>query len=122
MVSPPVTRRRSGRSTLGCLFLLLVVTAVGYFGVNVGEVYARYYRFHDAMQQEVRFARSRTDADIKRRLQAFADSVGLPAEAGQVSVKRAGGSISVWSEYDERVEVPHFVRVLHFTPRAEGEL
>jgi hypothetical protein len=122
VVRPRATRGRRGRSTLGCLFLLLVVTAVGYFGVNVGEVYARYYRLRDAMQQEVRFARSRTDADIKRRLQAFADSVGLPAEAGQVSVKRAGGSISVWSEYDERVELPLFVRDFHFAPSAEGEL
>jgi hypothetical protein len=121
-VRPPLTRARPGRSTLGCLFLLLVVTAVGYFGVNVGEVYARYYRLRDAMHQEVRFARSRTDADIKRRLQAFADSVGLPAEAGQVSVKRAGNSISVWSEYDERVELPLFVRDFHFAPSAEGEL
>ena len=122
MVRPSATRGLPGRSTLGCLLLLLVVTAVGYFGVNVGEVYARYYRFRDAMHQEVRFARSRTDADIKRRLQAFADSVGLPAEAGQVSVKRGGNSISVWSEYDERVELPLFVRDFHFAPSAEGEL
>ena len=116
------THGRRGRSTLGCLLVLLVVTAIGYFGVNIGEVYARYYRFQDAMHQEVRFARSRTDADIKRRLQAFADSVGLPTEAGQVSVKRSERSISVWSEYDERVELPLFVRDFHFAPSAEGEL
>ena len=122
MVSAAVGPRRAGRSTLGCLFSLLIVTAIVYFGVNVGEPYARFYRLQDAMHQEVRFARSRTDADIKRRLQAFADSVGLPAEAGQVSVKRGGNSISVWSEYDERVELPLFVRDFHFAPSAEGEL
>jgi len=122
VVTPPVSRRRSGRSTLGCLVILLLLTAIAYFGVDVGEVYARYYRLQDAMHQEVRFARSRTDADIKRRLQAFADSVGLPAEAGRVSVKRGEHSISVWSEYDERVELPHFVRDFHFTPHADGEL
>jgi hypothetical protein len=122
VVTPPVSRRRSGRSTVGCLVILLILSAVAYFAVDVGEVYARYYRFQDAMRQEVRFARSRSDADIKRRLQAFGDSLGLPAEAGQVSIKRSEHSVSVWSEYDERVELPHFVRRFHFTPSAEGEL
>jgi hypothetical protein len=102
--------------------MLLVLTAIGYFGVNVGEVYSRYYRMKDAMAQEVRFARTRTDADIKRHLQAFADSVGLPAEGGRVGVKRGAHSISVWSEYDERVELPLFVRDFHFAPSAEGPL
>lgn len=114
--------RRSGRSSLGCLFGLLVLTAIGYFGVNVGEVYGRYFRLKDAMAQEVRFAGSRTDADIKRRLQAFADSVGLPEDAGLIGVKRGAHSISVWSEYDERVELPLFVREFHFIPSAEGQL
>lgn len=98
------------------------MTAIGYFAVNIGEVYARYYRMQDAMQQEVRFARSRTDADIKRHLQAFADSVGLPQEAGDVGVKRREHTISVWSDYDERVELPLFVRDIHFSPSAEGQL
>ena len=115
-------KRRAGRSTLGCLFVLLVVTAAVYFGVNIGEVYARYYRLRDAMQQEVRFAKTHSDADIKRRLQAFADSAGLPEDAGLIGIKRTERSISVWSEYDEHVELPLFVREFHFSPSAEGPL
>jgi hypothetical protein len=120
VISP--RRGRAGRSTLGCLVLLLLVTAAVYFGVNVGEVYARFYRLQDAMRQEVRFAKAHTDADIKRRLQAFADSVGLPEDAGLVGVKRTERSISVWSDYSERVELPMFVREIHFSPSAEGPL
>lgn len=113
---------RRGRSTLGCLFVLLLATAAVYFAVNVGEVYARFYRLQDAMHQEVRFAKRRSDADIKQRLRAFADSVGLPEEAGAVSVKRTERAITVWSEYDEHVELPLFVRQFHFVPSAEGPL
>ena len=115
-------RPRRGRSSIGCLFFLLLITAGIYFAVNIGEVYARYYRLQDAMRQEVRFAKTHTDADIKRRLQAFADSAGLPEEAGLVGVKRTTTGISVWSEYDEHVELPLFVREFHFNPSAEGPL
>lgn len=114
---------RTGRSTLGCLFTLLLVVAAGYFAINVGEPYMRYYRFEDAMRQEVRFASNRTDADITRRLAAFADSIGLPPEAGAaVKVKREGRSISIWSEYSEHVELPLVAREISFTPLVEGQL
>ena len=113
---------RRGRSTLGCLFVLLLLTVAGYFAVNFGEPYLRFYRFQDAMRQEARFAASRSDADIKRRLGAFADSLGLPPEAGRVTVRRRAKSISISSEYSERVEMPAFVRDIRFSPDAEGPL
>jgi len=55
---------RRGTSSLGCLFSLLVLAAIVYFGVNVGEVYFRFYQFQDAMRQEVRFAAHNNDALI----------------------------------------------------------
>ena len=117
-----MVKTRGGRSTLGCLFMLLLLTAAGYFAVNVGEPYLRYYRYQDAMRQEVRFAQSRSDDAIKRRLAAFADSLGMPEEARHVTVKRGAKSISVWSEYYEHVEMPLFLREIYFNPSAEGDL
>ena len=111
---------RRGRSALGCLLTLLLLTAAGYFAVNIGEPYVRFYRFQDAMRQEARFAGSRSDAEIRRRLAAFADSLGLPAEAGRVIVRRRPKSISISSEYYERVEMPAFVREIRFAPAGEG--
>jgi hypothetical protein len=117
-----VVRRARGRSTLGCLVALLVLTAALYFGVNIGEVYWRYYRYQDAMQQEARFAQMRSDQAIERRLVSVAESFGLPDAAGQVQIRRdeAARRIFITAEYSERVELPGFVRTLHFTPRAEG--
>ena len=117
-----MVRRATGRSTLGCLVGLLVVTAAIYFGVNIGEVYWKYYRYQDAMQQEVRFAQMRTDQAIARRLVSVAESFELPVAARQVQIRRDGATrrIYISAAYSQLVELPGFVRTFHFTPRAEG--
>ncbi|SRR6266567_1588445 len=114
-----VTRRR-GASTLGCLFSLLVVAAIIYFGVNIGEVYMRYYQFRDDIVQAVRFAGHNSDDQIARGLRLSADSLGLPEAAGRVTIHRTGHQISIGSEYYERVELPLMVREIHLQPHAEG--
>lgn len=114
-----MTRRR-GASSLGCLVTLLFVAAISYFGVNLADVYWRYYQFHDDMQQEARFAQhSRTDS-IALRLRASADSLDLPEAAGHVIIRRSSNLISIESDYYERVEVPGYVQEIHFHPRAEA--
>jgi hypothetical protein len=113
---------RRGRSSLGCLVTLLVLAAAVYFGVNVGEVYLRFYRFQDAMKQEARFARVNSDVVIRRRLRARADSLDLPEAAFDIRVTRRGRQITIESEYYEHVELPLFVREVYFHPRAEGSL
>ena len=117
-----MVRRASGRASLGCLFSLLVLTAALYFGVNIGEVYWRFYQYRDAMRQEVRFARMRTDHAIARRLASVAESLGLPDGARSVTVQRDDRArrIGISASYSERVELPGFVRTFEFSPRAEG--
>jgi hypothetical protein len=117
-----VVRRATGRSTLGCLVALLIVTAAVYVGSPIGEVYWRYYRYQDAMQQEARFAQLRTDQAITRRLASVAEASGLPDAARRVQIRRdeATRRIYIGAEYSERVELPGVVRTFHFTPRAEG--
>ena len=85
-----MVRPRRGSSSLGCLFALLLLSAAGYFAVNVGEVYVRFFQFKDAMRQEVRFAAHNSDQVILRHLRAQADSLGLPEAAGEVTLQRDG--------------------------------
>lgn len=114
-----VTRVRRGGSSLGCLVTLLILSAVVYFCVNVGEVYLRFYQFNDAMKQEARFAARRDDATIRRRLQARADSLGLPEGANRVRVRRNTRRIIISSEYYETIELPLHTREVYFNPSAE---
>ena len=114
-----MVRSRRGTSRLGCLFSLLLMVTVAYFGANVGEVYLRYFRMRDAMDQEARFASSHDDDQIKQYLVAMADSLGLPESAGRVLIRRGARGITISSQYSEHVELPLFVREFHFAPSVE---
>ena len=111
---------RPGRTALGCLFSLLIAVAVGYFVVNAGESYWRFYQFQDDMRQEVNFARQHTNEQIIARLRASADSLGLPDDARIISIRRSENGISVESSYDDRVEMPMYVKEIHYRAHAEG--
>ena len=115
-----MVRARSGSSTLGCLFTLMLLSAAGYFAVNVGEVFFRYMQYKDAMRQEVRFASHNSDQVILRHLRVQADSLGLPEAAGEVTLQRDGRHIEIESEYYEHIELPLIVREVRFNPHAEG--
>jgi hypothetical protein len=114
-----VTPRR-GRSSLGCLVTLLLVAAVLYFGVGIGEHYFRFYEYQDSMRQEVRFAAHNSDALILRHLRERADSLGLPEAAGVVTLQRDSRHIEIESEYYESLELPLYVKEVRFNPHAEG--
>ena len=115
-----MVRARKGISKLGCLFVLLLMTAVVYFGLNVGEVYFRYMKFKDAMGQEVRFRGDLSDESIKARLRAIADSLGLPEEAGNITLTRENRVLHLKSRYYELIELPGFHKEILFEPRADG--
>ena len=113
---------RSGRSTLGCLFTLLIAVAIGYFGVNAGESYWRFYQYQDTMRQEASFARQKTNEQILAHLRASVDSLGLPDDARRISIRRTNNSIFIEAFYADRVEMPMYVREIHYRAHAEGPL
>lgn len=115
-----MVRARRGAGSMGCLFVLLLLAAGVYFALPVGEAWFKYYKYEDKMKQAVRFARLHQDSDIAAGLRAYADSIGLPEEAHDVTVQRERGRISVSSDYTEEFVLPGYVRVQRFTPRAEG--
>jgi hypothetical protein len=112
--------RRSGASTLGCLFTLLVMAVVVYFAVNGLEVYWNYVEFRDEMRQQAQFASQHTNDQIIRRLRIVADSLGLPEDAQQIAVNRGPNKITIEAEYDAVIQLPFTTRTVHFDSRAEG--
>jgi hypothetical protein len=113
-----VVRRRSGATKLGCLLYVMGMAAVLYFGIPAGETYFRYLQYKDAMRQELRFRSNLPNDRIRAHLQVAADSLGLPAEAGDVTVHRDGNTITVEAAYDEILEFPGFTKAIHYRPRA----
>jgi hypothetical protein len=113
---------RDGKASLGCLLLLLVLSATVYFSVNIGEAYWRYYRYTDAMKQEVKFNAVQPDSIMLRHLWAQADSLGLPEDAQEISIERdpRAHTIKISADYTEQIELPLTVRLFTFHPHAEG--
>lgn len=116
-----MVKSRRGATKLGCLVTLLILAAVGYFGANAGDKYWRYLKYRDAMRQEVRFRAKQPIPQIRARLRALADSLGLPPDAGIVTVRKNGRQILIEAHYEETIEFPGFRRDVHFEPRAQGE-
>ena len=117
---------RRGASSSGCLVSLLIFVAVLYYGVNIGEVYFRYYRLLDAMQTEARMAPGLDDGTIRRRIQTAIEEIGLPDSAGgrQLLIRRTASprQIVIETRYSESVSLPFFNHTFSFHPRATQPL
>ena len=120
-----MVNRRRGASSTGCLISLLIFVAVLYYGVNIGEVFFRYYRLVDEMQSQARLASAIDNGTIQRRLQAAIQDIGLPDEAStNLRVQRTASprEIRIGSEYSESVHLPLFNHTFTFHPSATEQL
>ena len=124
MVAVVMMRSRRGTSSRGCLVSLLVVAVVLYYGVNIGEVWYRFYQMQEEMTSQARMAPGISNGVIRRRLQAKAEALGLPPEAREFSIIRSGQArhITIESHYSESVDLPFFNHTFELNPRAEARL
>jgi hypothetical protein len=116
---------RRGASSTGCLVSLLLFVAVLYYGVNIGEVYFRYYRLLDEMQSQSRIAAGLDDGTIRRRIQAAIQEIGIPDSAGnRVIIRRtvAPREFTIETSYSETVHLPLFTHTFSFSPKATQPL
>lgn len=106
MVTPFGNRR--GASKLGCLFSVLLFGVTVVYGLQVGQIYYRYYSLRDTIRSEARFAANKSDQAIRRTLVARIDELGIPAEAKRLVVRRTGPPylIRIRTEYREDVRLP----------------
>ena len=118
-------RGRRGASTMGCLISLLVFVAVLYYGVNIGEVYFRYYRLLDEMGTQAHLAAAIDNGTIQRRIQAAIQDIGLPDEAStSLGIARTANprEITITTDYSETVHLPLFTHAFTFHPKVTEPL
>ena len=114
-----------GATRTGCLFSVLIVVAVVYFGHPIGSMYVRYYRMENEMQTQARFAPSIDDATIRRRLLQTIDDLGLPLEArGRLRISRTSRprEIVITTSWEETIVLPFYTRVQIFTPEVRERM
>ena len=122
-----VSRRRGpprGVSTVGCLFSLLLVAVVFYYGIDIGRVYWDYYKLLDQMKVSARFAQTQNDEQILRTLRGTVDELGLPEQAKRFVIRRTASPrmIRIRTEYNVQIELPFTVRIITMKPEAEARL
>jgi hypothetical protein len=117
-------RGRGGATSTGCLVSLLFLVGALYYGVNIGELFFRYYRLLDEMQTQAQLAPSLDDGTIRRRIQAAAQDIGLPPEAQQIRIARRASprEIVIETQYSESVKLPLFNHTFNFHPKATQPL
>jgi len=119
------TRGPRGASTTGCLVSLLILVAVLYYGVNIGEVYFRYYRLLDEMKTQAQLAAALDNGTIQRRIQTAILDIGVPEEAGAgltITRRPTPREITIETTYRESVHLPLFNHTFQFHPKATAPL
>jgi hypothetical protein len=113
-----------GASSTGCLFSLLIFVALLYYGVNIGEVFFRYYRLVDELDSQARIASVLDNGTIQRRVAAAVEEIGLPDSAGRIYVRRSASprEITIETVYSETVDLPFFNYTFAFHPKATQRL
>src|SRR2546430_16051596 len=119
MVKPP-SRGPRGASSTGCLVSLLFLVGALYYGVNIGELFFRYYRLLDEMQTQAQLAPSLDDGTIRRRIQAAAQDIGLPPAAQQIRIVRRAPprGIVIEAQYTGPAQLPPFNPTIALHPQA----
>lgn len=118
-----VARRRSvhGASTLGCLFTIMLLMAVLYYGIDAGRMYWDFYKFQDEMETSARFASTESDDQIRQHLKGVAQDLGLPTEAQRIVIRRTDHPpvVSIRSQYTVELVLPFKRKEITLRPAAE---
>ncbi len=114
MVSP-------GRGRLGCLFSLLAVVLVIYYGLPIVRDYWNYYQLMDEMRTNARFGLTMTDEEMLRRLRLAVVQLDLPEDAKRFTIRRSRlpPTVSIRTQYRQQIELPFHHRFITFRPSVE---
>ncbi len=124
MVKPLRARGERGLTRTGCLFSILLLMALTYFGLPVAGMYVRYYRLKNEMQTQARFAPSIDDETIQRRLLQKIDDLGLPDEARRMRIRRITRprEIIISISWQETIILPFYTRIQRFAPQVRERM
>jgi hypothetical protein len=115
---------RAGKVKWGCLVSLALVAIAVYYGVPIGKTYVQYYQMKDEMKVQANFAVNIDDDTIRRRLRAKAEELGLPVEAGRVSILRRSRprEVVISTSWPDTLALPLYRLPVTFKPEVRAGL
>ncbi|MCI0421570.1 MAG: DUF4845 domain-containing protein, partial [Acidobacteria bacterium] len=111
--------RESGKGTLGCLFSLLIVVALGYLGYKFIPHYMNHFQLKDALNEIAVYRAAGTGAGggkktIQEEVLAKAKELGIPLQREDIKVRQEGEKVYITVKYTVPVELPNHVYDLNF--------
>jgi len=107
-------RNTRGKTRLGCLFTLLIVAAVAYYGVGLGTTLLVRWQLMQEMKAQAGYAPSIDDVAIRRRLERKIGNLGLPAHArSNLRIRRTlrPREIIISTSYEVTLVLPFMVKL-----------
>ena len=107
MTVPSRMKCRSGKVRVAVLLWLIVLAALGYYGIEVGGVYWRQYKLEDTVSRDLSFAGQLADETIHQRVLEHIAAMNLPLTSGSVRFARtdAPRTLRVSISYVETVNL-----------------
>lgn len=110
-----------GRGNLGCLFGLLVVVGLGFFGYKFGPHYVSHFQLKDAMTEIAVYQAAGIGGQpaegtkgIQQQVLRKAQELGIPLQRENIKVRNEGEKIFITVKYSVPVELPGTVYDLNF--------
>jgi hypothetical protein len=112
-----ILRKNRGGFTYGCLFSLLVLTAVGFVGFRIGEVYWNYFEVRENVREVLNWAVSgqvKPDNEILEKVQARVKDAGLVVPPRNIRISHSEGNLTIAIKWKREVVFPGYTLPLNF--------
>jgi len=107
-----------GTSTLGCLFFLVVIAAVGYVGVKFGEAGWEYLEVRHKVGEALNWAvagQAKSDPEIFEKVVSFVRQTGLELHPRNVKITHTGEDLTIAVAWKRNVDFPSYTLPLNFS-------
>lgn len=106
----------SGGVKVRLLLLVLVLSAVAYYGTTIGSVYWRAYRLGSVVEEQLSFVGQRADEGMRQNILKEIDDLGLPPQARRFTLVRnqRTRSLEFSDSYTESVDLLFTTREISF--------
>lgn len=113
-------RSQRGFLTLQGILFFLVVGAILFVAFKLVPPYVDNYQFQDSIESISRTAtyNRMSEADIRGQVLDEAAELGIPLDANQVAVQKAGPNVNIAVEYAIPVDLLVYQTELQFAPHA----
>jgi hypothetical protein len=110
-----VTTSERGEGRIGFLISLAVLGAAIFVGVKVIPVRVNAYEFRDFLQEECRFAATRShDEEIYKRIFDKAKDLRLPLEKKNLHMERTTHEMVISATYEQQIDLKFTKYVFKF--------